>query len=97
MFSETSVGKVIIKKPTIRTSPRDCHYGSELTEDNHLYTSSDKQMARGSIRPGRTKTSDILPYEIFSLPFPYVSSIKLHGLSPQANYADRATASCRRS
>lgn len=74
---ETSAGKVISKKPTIRTSPRGFHYGSELAEDNHLHTSSDKHMARGRIRTDRTKTSDILPYEIFRLSFPYVLSILL--------------------
>jgi hypothetical protein len=34
-------------------------------------------------------------YFIFLLKFP--EQKKLHGLSPQANYTDRATAACRRS
>jgi hypothetical protein len=41
-----------------------------------------------------------LPFEMFFLHF-FVSNTlkttKLHGLSPQANYTDRATAACRRS
>jgi hypothetical protein len=30
-------------------------------------------------------------------PFPVTKKKKLHGLSPRANYTDRATAACRRS
>jgi hypothetical protein len=45
------------------------------------------------------KNEDILKYLVMLLhvKFGMYKKTKLHGLSPQANYTDQATAACRRS
>jgi hypothetical protein len=63
-----------------------------LTSFQHYVTSK-----RPSTQPALSAKQTALPNSVKQMRRGYFKTFLLHGLSPRANYTDRATAACRRS